>query len=98
MADYGGRVGEDFAAGGMVLMVVTVDEILDRLVETLFDLRLQPFGGASIDRIGDHYALVGDVENREVKIVLEPVDIAGDLGNRPFRRLLRRDGPRRNDQ
>ena len=65
------------------------DQIADWLIEALLDLGLQPRRGLSIDRVRDDDAVGRDEENGEMKVVLKPIEIAGDLGNRALRRVLR---------
>ena len=87
MGDDGGAV-KDLTAGDVVAVVVAVDQILDGFVEAFLDFRLQVLGGIGIDRISDNDARIGDQEDRKVEIILKPVEITGNFGDRSFRRFL----------
>jgi bifunctional DNA-binding transcriptional regulator/antitoxin component of YhaV-PrlF toxin-antitoxin module len=60
----------------------------NRLAETRRDLGLEPGRRVRIDRIGDDHALGRHQEHREMEVVLEAVEVAGDLGDRPLGRIL----------
>ena len=55
-------------------------QIFDRLLEPLFNFGLKPFRCLSADRIADDDAIIGHNNNRDVEIVVEPVNIIGSLG------------------
>jgi len=80
--DLRARVLERLAAGDVVVVVVAVDEVLDRLVGDLPDLghvrraALRPAVG---DRVGGDHTLGGDDEDRLVIAVAEDVDVVGAL-------------------
>ena len=89
---------ERLAAGDVVVVVVAVDQVLDRLVGDLLDLLdvgLDHFRPAVADRIGGDHAGLGHHEHRLVVAGAEDVDVVGafDLGG-GIRRLLRKDGQR----
>ena len=69
----GAVVGEHFAAGDMITMVMAVNHIADGLVEPLGDLGLEPGGGIGIDGIGDDDAVRRDQVYRIMKIILKAV-------------------------
>ena len=85
--DRGARILERLAAGDVVVVVVAVDQVLDRLVGDLLDLvdvgghRLRP---PVADGIGGDHAVPGDDEHRLMVAVAEDVDVIGavDLGGR----------------
>ena len=95
--DLRAGVLERLAAGDVVVVVVAVDQVLDRLVGDLLDLldvghrRFRPPVG---DRVGGDHAVLGDHEHRLVAAVAEDVDAVGafDLGGLVQRALLRLDG------
>jgi hypothetical protein len=80
LGDHGGRVGEDRAAGGVVAVAVAVDHVGNRLAEARRDFGFEPGGGLGVDRVGDDDAFGGDDHGREMELVLEAPDIAGDVG------------------
>jgi hypothetical protein len=86
MGDHHGGVGEDLAAGDMVAVVVAVDEVADRPVPALGDLGLQPLRRLGVDRVRDDHAVRRHREDREVEVVAEAVDLAGDAGDLAHRR------------
>ncbi len=90
MGDDERGVGEHFAAGAVVGMVVAQNQVLDRPAEAFGKLGLEPSGGVRVDPIGGDDARRRDQENRVMKPVLEPVEVAGDLGDASLRRRLRR--------
>lgn len=82
-------VGEDFAARNMVAVVMAVDQVADQLVEALLDLALEPCLGVGVDLIGDNGTVGCDQKIRNMDIVLQAVEIARDLCDRAFWRVLR---------
>jgi hypothetical protein len=51
VADEPGRVSEDLTARRMVPMVMAIDHILDRNLETAGEFRLEPSREISVDRV-----------------------------------------------
>src|SRR4051812_9970618 len=87
---------EGFAASDVIVMMMAVDQILDRLVGHLLDLVdvVLTAGRTSVsDRVGGDHAVLGDDEHRLMSTVTEDIDIVGaiDLGGLDLRplRLLR---------
>ena len=84
--DDGARFLERLAAGNVIVMVMAVDQILDRRLGDLADLvdiglrRLRP---AIADRVGRDHAVLGDDEHRLVVLIAEDIDVVGalDLGH-----------------
>ena len=71
---------EGFATGDVVEVVVTVDQVPDRLVGDLFDfvnIRLSASWPAVSDWVGGNHSGVGDDEHRLVIDVAEDVDTVG---------------------
>src|SRR5215475_1246473 len=93
MSDDGGAgVLERLAAGDVIVVVVAVDQELDRLVGHLLDLGnvvLAAGRPAVGDRIGRDHPVLGDDEHRLVVAVAEYVDVVGavDLGGLDLRPL-----------
>jgi len=80
--DSGTRLFEDATASNVIEVVMAVDQISDRLVRDLSDLRKvlrATFGTAVPDRIGDDDSLAGDDEHRLAVLVAERVDVVGAL-------------------
>ena len=78
--DGGARVLERLAAGDVVVVVVAVDQVLDRLVGDLLDLVDVglPAGRPAVgDRVGGDDARLGDDEHRLMVAVAEDVDVVG---------------------
>jgi hypothetical protein len=95
--DLRARVLERLAAGDMVVMVVAVDQILDRLVGDLLDLVDVGHRGLRPpvrDRVGRDHAILRDHEHGLVAAVAEDVDVIGafDLGGLEKRAILREHG------
>ena len=65
----------------MIAMTVTVDQMGDRLVRHCRKVGFEPCGGFSIDGINDNNTVVCYGNKREMKIVLETINITGNLGN-----------------
>ena len=68
----------------MVLMIVAVDDVLYRLVKSLGEFGLEPLGDALVDGIGRDDSIGCHEEHGKVKVVLEPVQVAGDFLDRPL--------------
>ena len=84
-------------ARGVIEMAVRVDQVRDRLVEAVRDLVLEPPRRISVDRVSHDNAILRDDHHAEVELVLEPIDVALDLG-KPALGVLRVGGGRqRND-
>src|SRR5262249_29312605 len=89
----GAGILERLAAGDVIVVVVAVDQELDRLVGHLLDL-----GGVVLaagrpavgDRIGRDHAVLGDDEHRLMVAVAEYVDVVGavDLCGLELRALV----------
>ena len=74
-------VGEDGAARCVIEMAVAVDQMGDRLAKARGHLGLNPGGSLGVDRVGEYDALVGHHEDRVMKLILEAIDIARDVGD-----------------
>jgi len=90
--DGGPGVLERLAAGDVIVVVVAVDQELDRLVRHLLDLGdvILAAGRPAVgDRIGRDHAVFGDDEHRLMVAVAEYVDVVGavDLGGLHLRPL-----------
>ena len=97
--DRGARILEGLAAGDVVVVMMAVDQELDRLVGDLLDLGdiVLPAGRSAVgDRIGRDHAVFGHDEHRLMIAVAEDVDVVGalDLRSLDLRslRLLRQSG------
>ena len=62
-------------------------------IEALIDLGFEPLGELPIDRIRENHALIRYEKDRTVAAIRRPIQIVGDLGDLPIRRLRVR--PRR---
>jgi hypothetical protein len=69
-------------------VIMAVDHVSDRLVETLFYLIVEPRRRFGVDRVSRDHALGRDQEHREVEVVLKPIEIACDLGDLALRFVL----------
>jgi hypothetical protein len=67
------RLLEHLAAGDVVSVIMAVDHVSDGLLEAFLNLVLQPCGGLGVDRVRRDDAFGRDQENRNVKVVLEPI-------------------------
>lgn len=84
------RIGKNFATGDMIGVVVAVDNQLDLFVEPRLQLPLQPGGGSGIDGIGEDNSFIGNKEHAVMVIVLEPVQLTGDIDDAPDGIILRK--------
>ena len=78
--DGGAGVLERLAAGDVVVVMVAVDQVLDRLFRDLLDLvdvGLPARRPAVGDRVGSDHAGLGDDEHRLMVAVAEDVDVVG---------------------
>ena len=105
--DGGAGVLEGFAAGDVVVVVMAVDQILDRLVGDFLDLvdvLLAAVRPAMRHGVGRDHTRLGDDEDRLMVAVAEQIDVVGavdllGLDLRPLCLLsLRRHGERRGQQ
>ena len=72
----------------VIPVIVAVQHVSHRHAESTVQFSLQPLGELCVDRVAHDDAFGRHEKNRIVIIVLGSVDVAGDVGDDPSRRVL----------
>ena len=89
MTDELRRVREYDTARGVVPVAVGIENVADRHFEARRELRLQPAGEVTVDRIAHDDALGRHEEHRVVIVVLGAIQLPRHVDDAPLRRLWR---------